>query len=221
MHAASFVATGFSIVTTLERTRIIAEHLVRNYGMEHHCRGVRATDIPVLELENPKSNARAMILAECERAITEDKSGAIVLGCAGMADLNQFLEERLGVPVIDGVTAAVKFAEALVSLGLRTSKRGDLAFPLHKPYKGALVGLCPAASRGKDTRGGLGRLLEQRDEVDIHQRIGQVELRLDVLEVMVHQPDGACAVAALDGGGDLAGDRHASRARRPAPRTAR
>ncbi len=45
MHAASFLATGFSIVTTLGRTRIIAEHLVRNYGMEHHCRRVRATDL--------------------------------------------------------------------------------------------------------------------------------------------------------------------------------
>lgn len=143
MHAASFIATGFSVVTTLERTRIIAEHLVRNYGMEHHCRRVRATDIPVLELENPMSNARAMILAECERAIVEDGSGAIVLGCAGMADLNQFLEDKLGVPVIDGVTAAVKFAEALVGLGLKTSKRGDLAYPLHKPYKGGLAAYAP------------------------------------------------------------------------------
>lgn len=143
MHAASFVATGFSVVTTLERTRIIVEHLVRNYGMEHHCRRVRATDIPVLELENPESNSRKLILAECERAITEDGSGAIVLGCAGMADLNAFLEDKLGVPVIDGVTAAVKFAEALVSLGLRTSKRGDLAYPLHKPYKGALSSYAP------------------------------------------------------------------------------
>ena len=59
MHAASFVATGFSVVTTLERTRVIAEHLVRNYGMEHLCRKVRATDIAVLELENPASDARA------------------------------------------------------------------------------------------------------------------------------------------------------------------
>ena len=143
MHAASFVATGFSIVTTLERTRIIAEHLVRDYGMEHHCRRVRATDIPVLELDNPESNARNLILAECEHAIVEDGSGAIVLGCAGMADLNSFLEDRLGVPVIDGVTAAVKFAEALVSLGLRTSKRGDLAYPLHKPYKGTLSDYAP------------------------------------------------------------------------------
>jgi len=139
MHAATFVATGFSVVTTLERTRVIAEHLVRNYGMEHFCRRVRATDLPVLELERPESNARAIILAECERALIEDKSEAIVLGCAGMADLSRFLEERLQVPVIDGVAAAVKFAEALVGLGMRTSKRGDLAYPLPKPYKGKLA----------------------------------------------------------------------------------
>lgn len=143
MHAASFVATGFSVVTTLERTRVIAEHLVRNYGMEHHCRKVRAIDIPVLELENPASHARSLILAECERAISEDKSGAIVLGCAGMADLVRHLEGKLGVPVIDGVAAAVKFAEALVGLGLRTSKKGDLAYPLHKPYKGPLAAYAP------------------------------------------------------------------------------
>jgi allantoin racemase len=147
MHAASFVATGFSIVTTLERTRIIAEHLVRSYGMEHHCRRVRATDIPVLELENPASNARALILGECESAVAEDKSGAIVLGCAGMADLGRFLEERLQVPVIDGVAAAVKFAEALVGLGLKTSKRGDLAYPLPKIYQDKLEAYAPARLR--------------------------------------------------------------------------
>jgi allantoin racemase len=145
MHAATFVATGFSIVTTLARTRVIAEHLVRNYGMEHHCRKVRATDLPVLELENPNSNARALILAECERAVAEDDSGAIVLGCAGMADLARYLEDQLQVPVIDGVGAAVKFAEALVGLGLKTSKRGDLAFPEPKTYKGSLAAYSPSS----------------------------------------------------------------------------
>lgn len=143
MHAATFVSTGFSVVTTLERTRIITEHLVRNYGMEHHCRRVRATDVPVLELENPKSNARATILAECERALLEDQSSAIVLGCAGMADLALYLEDRLQVPVIDGVAAAVKFAEAIVGMGLKTSKRGDLALPLPKIYRGKLSGYGP------------------------------------------------------------------------------
>lgn len=151
MHAATFIATGFSVVTTLERTRIIAEHLVRNYGMNDYCRRVRATDIPVLELEDPKSDCRNLILAECEKAISEDKSGAIVLGCAGMMGLTTFLEGRLGVPVIDGVAAAVKFAEALVGLGLKTSKRGDLAFPLQKPYLGKLKDYSPSA-RSKSGR---------------------------------------------------------------------
>jgi allantoin racemase len=60
-----------------------------------------------------------------------------------MADLVRHLEAKLGVPVIDGVAAAVKFAEALVGLGLRTSKKGDLAYPLHKTYKGVLSAYAP------------------------------------------------------------------------------
>ncbi len=141
MHAASFLATGFSVVTTLSRTRIIAEHLVRNYGMEHHCRRVRAIDLPVLELENPRSDARRMITEECRRALDEDGSGAIVLGCAGMADLTAALTHELGVPVIDGVAAGVKMVEALVGLGLKTSKRGDLAYPIKKSFTGSLSGM--------------------------------------------------------------------------------
>lgn len=139
MHAASFLATGFSVVTTLGRTRVIAEHLVRAYGMEHHCRRVRAIELAVLDLDKPGSGARRLIEAECARALDEDGSGAIVLGCAGMADLAADLGTALGVPVIDGVGVAVKFVEALAGLGLGTSKRGDLAPPLPKPYTGDLA----------------------------------------------------------------------------------
>ena len=114
-HAASMLATGFSIVTTMTRTCIIAERLVQRYGFEHQCRGVHGTDIA---------------------ALSKDRSGAIVLGCAGMSALCHTLTERLGVPVIDGVTVAVKFAEALAALGLGTSKQGDYATPLPKTYTG-------------------------------------------------------------------------------------
>ncbi|WP_237477955.1 aspartate/glutamate racemase family protein [Lichenibacterium dinghuense] len=141
MHAASFLSTGFSIVTTLGRTRIIAEHLLRAYGMDGHCRRVRATELAVLELDDPASDARGRILDECRRALDEDGSGAIVLGCAGMADLAADLQRELGVPVIDGVGIAVRFVEALVGLGLSTSKRGDLAAPIPKPFAGAMSGM--------------------------------------------------------------------------------
>lgn len=135
-HAASLLATGFSVVTTLTRTCVIAEHLVVQYGFERRCRGIHGTDIAVLELEDPASDAHARILACAEQALERDRSGAIVLGCAGMADLCASLQARLGVPVVDGVAAAVKLAEGLVALGLGTSKRGDYAAPLPKRYAG-------------------------------------------------------------------------------------
>lgn len=127
IQAASFVATGFSIVTTLNRTRIMAQQLVENYGATRFCRKIRAIDLPVLSLEN--DDVKPLILAECSAALKEDQCGAIVLGCAGMADLATQLTEELGIPVIDGVSVAVKFVESLVRLKLSTSKQGDLAYP--------------------------------------------------------------------------------------------
>jgi len=140
-HAASFVATGFSVVTTMTRTCVIAEHLLQRYGFREKCRGVHGTDIPVLALEDGGDAVFAQTEAACLDALTQDRSGAIVLGCAGMADLALRLQTRLGVPVIDGVGVAVKFAEALAALGLRTSKRGDYAAPLPKAYAGWAAGL--------------------------------------------------------------------------------
>ena len=143
MHAASMVGTGFSIVTTLARTVGIARHLVEAYGMSRHCRGIRATDLAVLDLERPDSSASAAILEECRRAVHEDRADAIVLGCAGMADLAKRIGDELRVPVVDGVTAGIKLVEALVALGLRTSKAGDLAFPLPKAYTGLVKPFAP------------------------------------------------------------------------------
>ena len=138
MHLASMVGSHFSVVTTLGRTIGQAWHLAEIYGMQRFCANVRACELPVLELEEPGSKARERITAECRLALEQDGSDVIVLGCAGMADLCEHIAQTLGVPVIDGVAAATQLAESLVSLGLRTSKRGELARPLPKPMLGAL-----------------------------------------------------------------------------------
>jgi allantoin racemase len=135
-HAAAMLATGFSVVTTMTRTCVIAERLVQRYGFEHACRGIHGTDIPVLALESCGEDTVAQIEAAARDALARDRSEAIVLGCAGMAALCAQLQQRLGVPVIDGVAAAVKFSEALVALGWQTSKRGDYAPPLPKRFTG-------------------------------------------------------------------------------------
>ena len=138
-HLASLIATRFAVVTTLSRTRIIAEHLLQRYGFSALCTSVRCIDLPVLALEAAGPELIECIAREGRRARDEEGAGAIVLGCGGMADLREQLSEAIGLPVVEGVSAAVKLAESLVDLGLRTSKHGDLAYPIAKPFKGRMA----------------------------------------------------------------------------------
>ena len=66
-----------------------------------------------------------------------------MLGCAGMADLAAELAVVHGLPVVDGVAAAVTLAESLVRLGLKTSRLGPYVAPRAKPYDGLLWGFRP------------------------------------------------------------------------------
>lgn len=143
MHVATLIAGSFSIVSTLGRSAPALEHLVHKYGFTNRCRRVRTAEVPVLALEDPTSDAVARLRAEIARAVAEDRCEAIVLGCAGMADLNAALAAEFGLPVIDGVAAAVKLVEAVAGLGLGTSKVGGYAAPLPKGYAGEFGRFAP------------------------------------------------------------------------------
>lgn len=131
MHAATMIAASFSVVTTLPRAVPIIEELAVRYGFERRCRRVRAADLPVLALEEDPE-ARRQVLAEVGRAVAEDRCEAVILGCAGMADLTGWLSRETGVPVIDGVVVAVRMVEALAGAGLHTSKIGAYQPPRTK-----------------------------------------------------------------------------------------
>lgn len=137
MHTASHLGRGFSVVTTLERTAGRAWDLAERYGMSSFCRWVHGCDIAVLDLEqNPRT--RDILVEHCRRAAHDDGSDVIVLGCAGMARLCRDISGEIGLPVIDGVTAAVNLVQSLVSMGLRKSGHGEFAAPPIKPYAGLL-----------------------------------------------------------------------------------
>ena len=142
-HFASLLGHRFSVITTLSRSIAAIETNLLKYGLDRRCARVRATEVPVLELDDPASNAVARIGAEIELAKSEDRADAIVLGCAGMADLAAHLSVTHGIPVVDGVSAAVKLAEGLAALGLRTSKIGGYATPRGKVYTGSFAPFAP------------------------------------------------------------------------------
>ncbi len=132
MHMTSMISSSFSVVTTLNRAIPIIEELSHKYGMDKFCKKVRAADIPVLALEDGTCNAMGKIEAEILKAVKEDGCEAIILGCAGMADLTIELSKRCNIPVVDGVLCAIKMAESLVGAKLATSKINGYAYPIAK-----------------------------------------------------------------------------------------
>jgi len=142
-HMASLVAGRFSVVTTLAQSIAPIEQNLVKYGLASRCAKVRASEVAVLDLEIPGSDACRRISAEIAATIREDAAEAIVLGCAGMTDLAHSLSQEHGVPVIDGVAAAVKLCEGLVALGLKTSKVGEYAWPRAKQFAGMFSTFSP------------------------------------------------------------------------------
>ncbi len=136
MHLATISGRSFGVVTTLSRTLGRAQDLLARYGMPGACVSLAAAGIPVLDLEDASQASFEAIAGQCADAVGAG-ADVIVLGCAGMTDLCDALARRVGVPVIDGVAAAVGVAAAMARAGIGTSKRDEYAPP---PRRTALAG---------------------------------------------------------------------------------
>ncbi|MFJ4457231.1 aspartate/glutamate racemase family protein [Pseudomonas sp. NPDC089392] len=133
---AMYLGHAYSVVTTLDRTVPLIEDRLKLSGLYDRCASVRASGLAVLELEADPQRAVEAIVEQAERAVRDDKAEVICLGCGGMAGLDEQIRQRTGVPVVDGVSAAVTIAESLVRMGLSTSKVRTYATPRAKKVIG-------------------------------------------------------------------------------------
>lgn len=129
---AMYLGHRYSVVTTLDRTVPLIEDRLLVAGLLSRCASVRASGLSVLELEEDAERTVNAIVGESIRAVREDHAEVICLGCGGMAGLAERVTEATGVPVVDGVAAAVAVAESLVRLRLSTSKVRTYAPPRAK-----------------------------------------------------------------------------------------
>ncbi len=139
MLMACVLGHRFSIVTTNDAWGPLLRDAVQHYGLTERCASVRTTGAPVLALEAAEDDTQSLIREAARKAVAEDGAEVICLGCAGMAGLDKQLEADLGVPVIDGVVAALKLLEGMVGYGVRTSKRCAYS----RPGRKGLVNLPP------------------------------------------------------------------------------
>lgn len=125
---ANLVSHSFGIVTTLKSTLPGIRDSLRSAGLDSRCAGIRASGIAVSSIHDDLGTVAESLAGE-SRVLLGAGADAIVLGCAGFAGLDARLRDILGVPVIDGVDAAVRLAETLVKAKLTTSKTGAYSPP--------------------------------------------------------------------------------------------
>lgn len=107
---------SFAILVAAEPARPMLAELVRSYGLAERLASVRAIGVNVLDIAADPYACLPRVLDRVREAVRRDGASAVLLGCASLAPLAPTLTVRAGVPVIDGVAAAVKTLEARVTM---------------------------------------------------------------------------------------------------------
>lgn len=105
-HYAALRNWRFSVVTTLSVSTPIIRHNIERQGLGHLISSVRASEIPVLELETNADHAGTVVAKEAMRAEENDGVSAVILGCAGMVEVIETVRKQLSINVIDPVECA-------------------------------------------------------------------------------------------------------------------
>ena len=136
LASACLLGHRFSIIAISQRIQAWYRESVEANGLVDRLASIRALDKPLANIASAQEDNRAQLRALCERAVEEDRAEVIILAGAPLAGLARSLAGELPVPVVDGVSSAVRHAESLVALKPGKATRGSFAPPPAKPHQG-------------------------------------------------------------------------------------
>ena len=136
LASACLLGHRFSIIAISQRIQAWYREVVEANGLVGRLASIRALDRPLASIGNVQGEHAEALRALCERAVAEDGAEVIILAGAPLAGLARSLRGQLPVPVVDGVSSAVKHAESLVALAPGKAVRGSFAPPPSKPNRG-------------------------------------------------------------------------------------
>ena len=116
---------------------------VESHRLSGRLASIRLLDSPFAAIGAVRDEKETLLVELARRAVEEDGADVVVLAGAPLAGLAARVRDRIEVPVVEGVAAAIKQAELLVSLNLRKATKGGYRRPAPKPT----IGLSPALTR--------------------------------------------------------------------------
>ena len=134
--SACLLGQRFSIVAISSRIRAWYRETVEHNGLVGRLASIRGLDEPLADIASVQGDQRAQLLATAQRCVREDGADVIILAGAPLAGLGRTLAAELPVPVVDGVSSAVRHAETLAALKPLKAREGSFAPPPDKHRQG-------------------------------------------------------------------------------------
>jgi len=123
------LSARFGIISVQERSVIMHQDGVYNYGLDKFCVGIESVGLSVLELESRPHEEVWAAMAQTAQNLVGKGAEALTLGCAGMVGSINAVQKAVGpnVRVLDGCECGVHLLVALVQQNLQTAKKGAYA----------------------------------------------------------------------------------------------
>ena len=138
LHVASMVGDRFGGMVYHEKLLSMMQSIVRRYGMEHKMAGWRCSGF---DLPDIAANSTAMVdnfIGRARELIDEDKCDVILALGITQCPVHmrpEWLADKLGVPVIEGIGAPIKVAGMFAQLGINHSRARWPRSPSFPPHK--------------------------------------------------------------------------------------
>lgn len=136
MLTACMLGRRFSIVTFATALGAWYRDCVEMHGLSARCSSVRCLDEAFATLTQVQHDKEGLLVDLAGKAVAEDGAEVIILGGAPLAGLADKVRDRVAVPLVDPIAAAVKQAEAIITLNPRKAIAGSFRRPAPKPTTG-------------------------------------------------------------------------------------
>jgi Asp/Glu/hydantoin racemase len=141
MLTACMLGRRFSIVTFATAMAPWYRECVDYNGLSSRLASIRCVTGTFTDIAAVQHEMQDALVEACRLAVRDDEADVVILGGAPLAGLAGRVAERIPVPLIDGVAAAVRQAEVLACLRPRKATAGSFRRPDAKPVTGVPAAL--------------------------------------------------------------------------------
>lgn len=136
LMSAAMLGGRFSIIAISRRIRAWYLETVEQHGLAGRLSSIRCLDEALPNIGTVQTDKGEQLLALCEAAVREDGADVLIIAGAPLAGLARSIAHRIPVPVVDGVSSAVRHAETLAALAPQAATAGSFAPPPIKDWQG-------------------------------------------------------------------------------------